>query len=303
MPDAKNAADIETVLAGGHEVIWDFSFAGKRPRDSVWTYDGPAKPDSDSHSMLIVGYDRRNARQPYFIVKNSWGPTKVPGARGFTHISYEYLKYGSTAGYITGVVRRSWPELRFVGRWSLHFDGFEGLLDITHLPGVFKGVLKEKGNKSRDCRIGIFFDKNDPNKAFRVNGSIKGNRIDFYIDSQNANAHWDQLGGRHFTYYLSKDDRNLMAGTHVDPNGSLWGGYARRLESDDAFPLQAGKITVASLPEMSNFRSTDRLPARLSVESYQRGVVPRRVEAASPSNEAFSVDKARRQRGSRRQAG
>jgi hypothetical protein len=129
-------------------------------------------------------------------------------------------------------------------------------------------VLKEKGDKSRDSRMGIFFDKNDPTKAFRVNGSIKGDRIDFYIDKRNANAHWDQLRGRHFTYYLSEHDRDLMAGAHLDPNGSVWGGYARRLQSDDAFPLTAAKIAVAGLPEMSNFRPTDRLPAKLTVESY-----------------------------------
>ena len=265
LPNATDPHAIEAVLNSHHEVMWGFSFCGKMV-DPLWTYDGPPKPDSDGHSMLIVGYDRRDARHPFFIVKNSWGPTKLPG--GYTHIAYNFLKYGNEACYITGVAQRSWPELRFIGRWSLHFDGWEGILDITHVPGVFNGVLKQKGDQTRDHRIGSFYDKNDPSKAYRVNGSIKGNQIDFYIDSGNANAHWDRLGGRHFTYRLSEGDRDLMAGTHFDPDGSLWGGYARRLQSDAAFPADARTIDVASLPEMANFKPANRLPANFKPESY-----------------------------------
>jgi Papain family cysteine protease len=269
LSDGSNAAAIEAVLASGHEVTWGFSCCGKQPGNAMWTYDGPAKADTQGHSVLIVGYDRRDTRNPYFIIKNSWGPTKVPGAKGFTFVSYEYLqKYGSEAAYITGIAERSWPELRFVGRWALHFDGWEGILDITHVPGVFQGVLDQKKDKTRDQRIGIFFEKDNPSKAFRVNGSMKGNRIDFYIDSKNPNARCDQLGGRHFTYYLSAGDRDLMAGSHHDANGSVWGGYARRLQSDDAFPTDTRTINVAYLPEMTNFQPTDRLPAKPTVESY-----------------------------------
>jgi hypothetical protein len=269
IPDATNAAAIEAVLASGHEVMWGFSCCGKQPGNAVWTYDGPPKPDTQGHSVLIVGYDRRDTRNPYFIIKNSWGPSRVPGAKGYTYLTYEYLmKYGTEASYITGVTERSFPELRFVGRWSLHFDGFEGILDISHVPGVFQGVLNEKGDKSRDRRVGMFYDKNDPNKAYRVNGLMKGNRIDFYIDNKNPNARYDQLGGRRFTYFLSAGDRDLMAGSHRDPNGSVWGGYARRLQSDDAFPADARAIVTGNLPEMCSFQPTDRLPAKPTVESY-----------------------------------
>ena len=270
LPNGNDAAAIEEVLASGHELTWGFScFVGKQPGNAMWTYDRPAKPDTEGHAVLLVGYDRRDARNPYFIIKNSWGPSKIPGAKGFTYVSYEFLqKYGLEAGYITGVTERSWPELRFIGRWALHFDGWEGILDISHVPGVFQGVLNRKGEKTRDCRVGMFYDKNDPSKAYRVNGSMKGNRIDFNIDGKNPNARCDQLGGRHFTYYLSAGDRDLMAGTHRDPDGSIWSGYARRLESDDAFPADARAINVAYLPEMTSFQPTDLLPAKPSVESY-----------------------------------
>ena len=258
-----DADAIEAALYGGHEVEWDFQECGKRPTDAVWTYDVPPKPDRKVHSMLIVGYDRRDAGNPYFIVKNSWGPTKVPGANGYTYISYDYLKYGLTAGYITGVAQRSWPELQFVGRWSLHGDGAEGILDITHVPGVFQGVLNQKRDKTRDHRIGIFYDQNDPTQPCRVNGSIKGNRIDFYIDRTNANAHWDRLAGRHFVYYLSEGDRNLMSGADRNMNtASTRAGYARRLQSAAAFPAEAQTIAVDDLPEMADYKATDVLPAK-----------------------------------------
>ena len=263
-----DAAAIEAALAGGYEVEWDFQECGKRPTDAVWSYDVPPKPDRKVHSMLIVGYDRRDPGNPYFIAKNSWGPTKVPGAGGYTYISYEYLKYGLTAGYITGVAQRSWPELRFVGRWALDFDGSKGILDITHVPGVFQGVLDWKRQKSRDHRIGIYYDRDDPAKAYRVNGSIHGNRIDFYIDRDNPNAAWDKLGGRHFAYYLNAGDLDLMAGTHREPDGTVHNGFARRLISADAFPAEAQKIAVADLPEMANFKPAERLPAKLAIESY-----------------------------------
>lgn len=271
LPDGagKNPAAIEAVLAGGHEVTWGFSCCGKQPGNAMWTYDKPAKPDTQGHSVLLVGYDRRDPQNPYFIIKNSWGPTKVPGAKGYTYVSYEYLeKYGDEAAYITGITQRTWPELRFIGRWALHFDGWEGILDITHVPGIFQGVFNQKQDKTRDHRIGIFFEKDDPNKPVRVNGTMKGNRIDFFIDSKHPNARCDQLGGQHFTYYLSAGDRDLMAGTHRDPDGRVWGGYARRLQSDDAFPSDARAINVAYLPEMTNFQPTELLPAKLTVDSY-----------------------------------
>ena len=239
------------MLASGHELTWGFScFVGKQPGNAMWTYNGPAKPDAQGHSVLIVGYDRRDARNPYFIIKNSWGPTQVPGAKGFTYVSYEFLqKYGLEAAYITGITQRSWPELRFVGRWALHFDGWEGILDITHVPGVFQGVLNQKGDKTRDRRIGIFFEKDNPSKAFRVNGSMKGNRIDFYIDGKNPNARCDQLGGRHFTYYLSAGDRDLMAGSHRDINGSVGAAMPAACNPTMLFPPMPEPSTSRIFPK------------------------------------------------------
>jgi hypothetical protein len=265
--NATSAEAIETALRGGHEVIWDFACSGNCPGDGIWTYNGPPKEGDGGHSMLIVGYDRRDPDKPYFIVKNSWGPSGTPEARGFTYIAYDYLQYGATAGYITGVTDKAWPELRFVGRWELSFDGWKGLLDITHMPGVIQDVLKQGGNNTTDRRMGIFYADNDPTKAYRVNGAVSGNRIDFYIDSDNTNPGWDKRGGRHFTYYLA-GDVNLMAGSHRDPDGKVWGGFARRLKSDAAFPTGPQQIPVGDLPELTPFRPAGGLPDEVTPEAY-----------------------------------
>jgi hypothetical protein len=268
LTSAKDSGAIEVALQQGHEVIWDFAVSGKRPGNGVWHYGGPTKPTDGGHSMLIVGYDRTNPKQPYFIVKNSWGPTKTPGADGFTYVGYDYLPYGTNAGYLNGVKQVSWTGLRFVGRWEVIFDGWKGILDVTHVPGVFRGVFKLKNDRSTDRRIGIFYDKNDPKKAFRVNGEMKGNRIDFYVDWSKPNPGLDQYGGRHFTYYLAEGDGRLMAGSHRDPGGAEWGGLARRLESDEAFPMDARVIDAALLPEMASLAPSARLGKEPKPESY-----------------------------------
>ncbi|HET6328758.1 MAG TPA: C1 family peptidase [Planctomycetaceae bacterium] len=252
LPNGKDPRAIEQALAQGHEVVWDFKVNGKRPRSAVWHYDGPGKRTAGQHSMLIVGYDRSDRTNPYFIVKNSHGPTKTPGANGFTYIGYDYLQYGHTAGYLTGVKQVSFPELQFVGRWEVNFAGWKGILDISHIPGVFRGVYERKRDRRIDRRIGTFYDHNNPAEALRVNGSMKGNRIDFYVDWSNPNPGLDKLRGRHFTYYLSEDDAGRMSGTHRDPDGRVYRGFARRLESDAAFPLDARRIDAARLPEMAS---------------------------------------------------
>lgn len=268
LPNAKDPRAIERALAGGHEVVWDFQCGGKQSPAGVWHYSGPADRGADRHSVLIVGYDRRNAGNSYFIVKDSHGPTKTPGAKGFAYFSYDFLQYSDTAGYLTGVKQVSWPELRFLGRWEIVFDGHPGLFDVSHLPGVFRGVLAQHGEHRIDRRIGTFYFDNDPNRAARVNGSIRGNRIDFYVDSSNANPGLEKCAGRHFTYYLSEGNDGMMAGSHRDPDGTIYGGFGRRLESDDAFPNRARKIETAGLPEMREFLSSERLSANLTPESY-----------------------------------
>jgi hypothetical protein len=181
--------------------------------------------------MVLVGYDRRSAnpREHYFIAKNSWGDSGVPGSGGFTYISYDYLRYGIAATYYEGVKQpAAWPELAFVGRWDLDFDGFKGQLDIYHLPGLAKAPWRYYGVTDTDNRLGIYYDASG--NAFRVNGSVSGSTITFYIDGANPNAKWNQFGGRRFFYSMVKTPwGEVMAGGHVDPGtGTVVGGYAKK---------------------------------------------------------------------------
>ena len=209
-----NTASIEAILASGREVVWGFqpngnivthrnySSTGTKTNPAVWRTS--SKRANDSHCMLIVGYDR--SRQ-YFICKNHWAKSGR-SADGFSYISYSYLRsYGSTANYITSILTpKSRPELAFIGRYNIAFDGHRGTLDITHMPGAMQWRFNRDGVKQVDRRIGTFFDAKG--KAFRVNGSISGRRIVFWFKSTRPAMTFDEqrgttAGGRRFVYYLA----------------------------------------------------------------------------------------------------
>jgi Papain family cysteine protease len=223
--NARSPIEVEQVLAGGKEVVWDF--AGVSSSFPIWnTSSGPR---SLGHAMLIIGYNRSDPdpTKHYFLVKNSWGPTAHPG--GYERISYEYLRqYGIAAAYIEAINPPGrWYELAFVGRWALNFDGHKGILDIYHLPRLSESyLLADYGVTTRDNRLGTFYDATG--KAYKVNGIITGASIRFYLDSDNPNARWDALRGRHFMYTLLSDKSEIMAGRHQDLDGKVYGGFARK---------------------------------------------------------------------------
>jgi hypothetical protein len=254
----RNPAVIEKVLARGYEIVCTFNFAGRRPPSGMWTTTGPASPKNDHHAMLVVGYNRKKGHKPYFIVKNSWGPTATPSARGFTYISYGYLKrYAEEAAFITAVNRpRPWPALRVLGRWLLSFDGWKGILDIYHVPGAMQWHFEDiKQSRLKDLRIGTFYEQGDPRRAHRVNGRIQGNRIEFYIDWKTPNLRPDRLRGRKFIFYLGPGDASFMAGLYRDPDGRAWGGYARKLTSAGAFTYRSGSFHPEAWPELGFLRT------------------------------------------------
>jgi hypothetical protein len=196
--DPKSAREIENAILNEKEVVWDFLVGGDL-NTAIWQAcpgrSGCTDPAGlPGHAMVIVGFNKTSldSSQHYFLVKNSWGG-------GFTKISYDYLKYGIGAVYIDSINPPSgWPALAFIGRWNHNDNGWNGILDIYHLPGIATAQLASANVFTRDYRIGTYYRSDG--RIFRVNGSISGNTISFRIDMNNPNARWDQLGGQVFTY-------------------------------------------------------------------------------------------------------
>jgi len=233
---ARNSEAIEEVLAQGHEVIWDFRQYGDITTD-IWQFTQPADTSVYPHRMLIVGYNRTDPRKPYFIVKNSWGPTRTPGADGFTYISYDYLRYGEWASYVTAVEPpRPGPGYGFLGRWNMDQGELRGTLDIYHLPGtmekIFKdnGFVDERGLIIQDKRLGTFYRNGDPRQPFRVNGTVNESVIELYVDFQNPAPRWDVCRGWRFSFKMNPAKPVFMEGDGRSPDGRSFYASARRVE-------------------------------------------------------------------------
>ena len=225
---------IETALAAGKEVVWDMD--GAFPDGPYWDTSSTCAKRG-AHAMLIIGYDRRdpNPKGHYFIIKNSWGKTSLPD--GYQRATYDYVKtYGTDAGYIESInPPEPWPELAFIGRWKISYDGHVGLLDIYHIPHIAEIFLRQYGVTSPDNRLGTFYDPSG--KAYKVNGSVTGTTINFYVDFNNPDARWDVLNGSSFSYSLINEKQMFMAGSQRDPDGKIYGGYAGKQATGISFPL------------------------------------------------------------------
>ncbi|MCE9532879.1 MAG: C1 family peptidase [Planctomycetes bacterium] len=224
---------IEEALVQNREVVWDFVCAGdmKLP---LWRYTEPFKDKGDAiagHSVLIVGYDRTDAANPRFIVKNSWaGQERI-------EITYDFLRnYGQDGATITAVAApRTWTEIACIGRFYAEMNGKHGVLDIYHLPGINQmnfdiyqsfGVMK---SKVIDRRVGTFYLGGDQSKAYRVNGEMTATGLKLVIDWQNPNAAYDNLKGETFEVKFAAGDKQNLRGA---------GFRAVRLKSKEAYSLR-----------------------------------------------------------------
>jgi hypothetical protein len=183
----------------------------------------------DAHNVLLVGFDKTDAANPVFFVKNSYGPLGGDPTIYCERWPYSTVLDGGIekAEYLTDVVEPApWPELAFQGRWNLNFDGHKGTLDIYHMPGM--GIIPLPARPVPniiDCRLGVFYDSSG--NAFRVNGSLSGNRIEFWFNNAKPHLPWNELSGRRFVYHL-EPTTNIMTGLHYDGDGSNYGGYATK---------------------------------------------------------------------------
>ena len=132
--DARNTGRLEGIIASGHEVLLDVNLQWKADADGVMRYDSAT--NRGAHCFLLVGYDRGDQ---YFYVKNSWGGS------AYTKVGYDMIQNAARSGsYITSV--RTPGQVvhggRFVGRWNMDHDGWEGVATIRRWPEPGKGVRR-----------------------------------------------------------------------------------------------------------------------------------------------------------------
>jgi hypothetical protein len=117
-PSLANTNYLEALLSQGYDIVVGLEIAHIRS-DAKGRYDvfleknirdtaaDNLSDNSPGHAVLVVGYDRRDPQQPFFIVKNSWGEDQ--GEDGYFKISYDYFRENATAGYIITGVRMKTP--------------------------------------------------------------------------------------------------------------------------------------------------------------------------------------------------
>lgn len=164
------------------------------------------------HNLLIVGYDKRDAANKKFLIKNSYGPLGSNCATSCVeNFSYSDIGAVQYAGYVKEIrTPGTFSELAFLGRWRLTINGHAGELDIYHIPRIDYSHALNTRPYIADKRIGIF--KDHLGRIFRVNGSMNNNKLDFYINFRKPNLRWDELSGMHFVYTLDRAS-NTMHGT------------------------------------------------------------------------------------------
>jgi hypothetical protein len=242
--DAVNPAAIEAVLARGMEVAWDFKMQGDIS-GPVWHFSEPKNDQGSAHRMLIVGYDRTDPSNPHFLVKNSWGIED-------TRIGYDYLVYGEWASYIESVrPPRPMPELRWIGRWEVEFGQMPGQLDLTHVPSLFQQFFDTDGEKSDrgeplfDRRLGTLFVRGEEDgPAFRVNGTMKPDGLELYLNLSKPDLAFDERSGERIE--LRETGTGLLEGVIHYADGSTSPARARLVEVGSVAPAAPAPTTTTS---------------------------------------------------------
>jgi|GEM_PF-3281459 len=225
---------IEEQLAEKREVVIDMDMKYRISNSGIRDKRRLERCDTcrsgGAHSMLIVGYSRasQDAKDHFFIVKNSWGADHgTTRSDGYTYVSYDLLKATATsAAYISGVSKPNpWAELANLGRWETKLGAWNGVLDIYHVPGVMKQAFSNQGSNMRDARIGTFYDQDG--KAFRVNGVMSGRKMTFWIDKDTPHLPYDRLQGTKYTVNRIYGE-DLIAGRFTDTGRATYAGYMTR---------------------------------------------------------------------------
>ncbi|MER3480895.1 MAG: peptidase C1, partial [Meiothermus sp.] len=227
--DLKSLDWFKTQLASGLEVAFGVRLDSDDPNPNNDVWEIADKPRADpktwgGHAMLMVGYDDGKKA---FRVKNSWGTGWGEG--GYVWFSYDFVTKGKVRE--GAVVKSVFPpnsalpvDQLFIGRYNLDHDGWQGILDLYHVPD--SGIFQFKSG-APDNRLGTYYGPDGLGR--RVNGTISGRRIDFYVDWNNTGARgFGELTGLHYTGYLAGDNTTL-SGTMLDNRDSqTYGFYGRK---------------------------------------------------------------------------
>lgn len=154
---AKDTLKIESALRSGIEVVIGLSLQWKEVPQKAKTFN--FDPTSrGGHMMLIVGYDKTDAANPYFLVKNSYGD-------GIVRMHYDVLLKNENPeiGYIQSVhdVGNNHPT-RWFGQWNMKHDRWIGKLFIRRAYEMaqdrYSGYLRigeyQHQNGQRYCAYG-----------------------------------------------------------------------------------------------------------------------------------------------------
>jgi hypothetical protein len=147
--EARDTNRIENYLKAGQEVIilLDLRWAAAAKRAKTMVYDASG---TGRHIMVIVGFDKTDPANPYFLIKNSW-------ADGILRVHYDVIRNQtfSDIGVIDSVRDHTLASAsRCIGRWEMKYDGWRGEL-------IIRRTLETKMNRlSGYLRIGEYLSDN-----------------------------------------------------------------------------------------------------------------------------------------------
>jgi Papain family cysteine protease len=224
--DPPSIADLEGVLAEGHEVVvdltLDWTFDEKKN-----AYDYDPSQNGPGHTVLLVGYDR--AAQ-VFTIKNSMGTEWRDN--GYARVTYDFFKnccFG--ANYIIDVVdpKVGLQKLSFwLGFWNIDVNGKRGTL-------IIRRYTDYRSSDGAPTKLGSYSVGED---SYDVNGAFDegGQHCTAFIAPTTEKVVPGMASGQQLDLYCFSWDIEHAAG-YVMLDGARYGAMLSRTP----FPAQIGK--------------------------------------------------------------
>jgi hypothetical protein len=147
--DARDTTRIENYLKAGQEVVIGMTLRWRAAARMAKTmiYDSTG---TGAHMMVIVGFDKTDSANPYFLIKNSW-------ADGILRVHYDVVRNqtNSEIGVIDSVRDQTQPSTsRWLGRWEMRHDNWRGELFLR------RSVESNLNRTSGYLRLGEYHHQN-----------------------------------------------------------------------------------------------------------------------------------------------